>query len=167
MFTDTQVEELVELLLTLNKNTKIYIGCDSYRFMKKEKKYAKFATVCIVHMNGNNGCRVFSHTSIEPDFDLKANRPKMRMLNEAKKICEAYNQLIPFVDEYDVSVHLDINLDEQHGSNCAAKEAAGFVLGMTGLPEEKIIFKPDAWASSHGADGSVHGRTSSTNNYII
>lgn len=163
MFTENQISELVDLLLTLDKNTKIYIGCDSYRFMKSGEKYAKFATVCIVHKNGNNGCRVFSTKSVEPDYDAKANRPKMRMLNETRKICEAYNQLIPYIDEYDVSVHLDINLDSKHGSSCAAREAAGYVLGMTGLPEDKIVFKPDAWASSHGADGSVHGRTSIEN----
>jgi len=162
MFTELQIAELINLLLTLEKNTKIYIGCDSARFMKNDKKYAKFATVCIVHKNGNNGCKVFSYKSEEPDYDAKAHLPKMRMLNETKKVCEAYNQLIPYIDEYDVSVHLDINLDTKHGSSCAAKEAAGFVLGMTGLPVNKIVFKPDAWASSHGADGSVHGKTNIT-----
>jgi predicted RNase H-related nuclease YkuK (DUF458 family) len=46
-------------------------------------------------------------------------------------------------------------MDPKHGSNCAASEAAGYVLGMTGI-EPKL--KPESWAASFGADGVVHGR---------
>jgi predicted RNase H-related nuclease YkuK (DUF458 family) len=73
----------------------------------------------------------------------------MRMMNEVIKVCELYNQLIPFIDEYDIEVHLDINQDPKHGSNCAAQEAAGYVLGVTGLQPK---LKPESWASSFGAD---------------
>jgi predicted RNase H-related nuclease YkuK (DUF458 family) len=80
----------------------------------------------------------------------------MRMMNEVQKVCALYNQLAPFIDEFDVEIHLDINTDPMHGSNCAANEAAGYVLGMTGI-EPKL--KPDSWAASFGADGVAHGRT--------
>jgi predicted RNase H-related nuclease YkuK (DUF458 family) len=155
MFTQKQIEEIVELLTTLDSSTKIYLGCDSVRFRKDNKSYARFATVAIVHMNGNKGCRIFSNISTEADYDLKKNRPKIRMMNEVTKVCELYNQLIPFIDEYDVEIHLDINIDPKHGSNCAANEAAGYVLGMTGI-EPKL--KPESWAASFGADGVAHGR---------
>ena len=79
------------------------------------------------------------------------------MMNEVSKVCALYNQLIPFIDEYEVEIHLDINLNPQHGSNCAATEAAGFVLGVTGI-EPKL--KPESWAASFGADGIAHGRGS-------
>lgn len=149
MFTQKQIEEMVDLLCTVNSNTKIYLGCDSVRFKKNGKQYAKFATVAVVHKNGKNGCRVFRHRSVEPDYDLKSNRPTMRMMNEAQKVCELYTQIAPFIDEFDVSIHLDINTDPKHGSNCAAAQAAGYVLGVTGI-EPKL--KPDSFAASFGAD---------------
>jgi predicted RNase H-related nuclease YkuK (DUF458 family) len=149
MFTQTQIEELVDLLIGLDENTKVYLGCDSVRYIKSERQMARFATVCIVHMNGKNGCRIFSNISHEPDYDMKPSRPKMRMMNEVMKVCELYNQLAPFIDEFDVEIHLDIATDPRQGSNCAANEAAGYVLGMTGV-EPKL--KPESFASSFGAD---------------
>lgn len=149
MFSREQVEELVDLLISLSSDTKIYLGCDSIRYIRDSQQWARYATVAIVHKNGNQGCRIFSNISKERDYDLKKNRPKMRMLNEVRKVCELYNQLAPFIDEFDVEIHLDINLDPKHGSNCAANEAAGYVLGMTGV-EPKL--KPESWAASFGAD---------------
>jgi predicted RNase H-related nuclease YkuK (DUF458 family) len=155
MFTQAQIEELVDLLVTLDSNTKIYLGCDSVRYVKDNRWSARYATVAIVHKNGNNGCRIFSHNSIEPDYDLKKNRPKMRMMNEVMKVCALYTQIAPFIDEFDVEIHLDVNTDPMHGSNCAATEAAGYVLGMTGLHAK---LKPESFAASYGADAVAHGR---------
>jgi len=155
MFTQKQIEDIVDLLVTLDANTKIYLGCDSVRYFRDNNSYARFAAVLIVHKNGNSGCRIFSHVSHERDFDLKKNRPKMRMINEARKVCELYNQVAPFIDEFEVEIHLDVNTDPIHGSNCAATEAAGYVLGMTGI-EPKL--KPHGFAASYGADGVAHGR---------
>jgi predicted RNase H-related nuclease YkuK (DUF458 family) len=157
MLTATQIEDMVELLSTLDNRTKIYLGCDSVRFLtKKGKKKARYAAVCIVHMNGNSGCRIFSNISYEDDYDLKKDRPKMRMLNEVRKVCELYTQVIPFIDEFDIEIHLDINTNPQYGSNCAASEAAGYVLGMTGIQPK---LKPNSWAASFGADGVVNGKS--------
>lgn len=153
MFTEKQITDLVDLLYGLDKNTKVYIGTDSVRFKKDGRWFAKYATVCVVHKNGNNGCQVFKHRSIEPDYDLKKNRPSMRLMNEVMKSCELYNQIAPFIDEFDVAIHVDINLDENHGSNCAAKQAAGYVLGVTGL---EPVFKPNSFAASFGADHFAH-----------
>jgi uncharacterized protein len=158
MFSQKKVEELVDLLITLDKTTRIYFGCDSVRTRRNGRWYANYATVIIVHMNGKNGCRLFSHLSTEPDYDLKKDRPKMRMMTEVQKVCELYTQLIPFIDEFDIEIHLDINTDPKFGSNCAAKEAAGYVLGMTGLDESQIKFKPNAPAASFGADQCAHGK---------
>ena len=158
MFSQEEVEQIVDLLSTLDSSTKIYFGCDSVRTRRNGRWYANFATVFIVHVNGKNGCRLFSHLSTEPDYDLKKDRPKMRMMTEVQKVCELYNQLIPFIDEFDIEIHLDINTDPQFGSNCAAKEAAGYVLGMTGLDESRIKLKPDSFAASFGADAAAHGR---------
>lgn len=158
MFTDEKIEEIMNLLLELNDNTKLYLGCDSVRVFRKGEQMARYATVLIVHMNGNKGCRIFSEISYEKDYDQKPNRPKLRMMNEVMKVCQLYNQLAGIIDGHHVEVHMDINTNPQHGSSCAAKEAAGYVLGMTGLSEKHVKFKPESWASSFGADGVVHGR---------
>ena len=148
MFTQKQIEDLVDLLIEYPES-KIYLGCDSVRFKKDGRWNAKYATVCVVHMDGKRGCKVFSAKSIEPDFDVKKNRPSIRLMNEVQKVCELYIQIAPFVDEFDVEIHLDINVNPLHGSNCVASQAAGYVLGVTGV-EPKL--KPDAFAASFGAD---------------
>jgi predicted RNase H-related nuclease YkuK (DUF458 family) len=152
MFTDNQLEEIVTLLASLTTTTKLYFGCDSVRMVKNGKKFARYATVFIVHKDGNHGCKLFSSTSIEPDYDVRQNRPKMRMMKEVEKVCQLYTQLIPFIDEFDIEIHLDISTDPKHGSSCAATEAAGYVLGMTGLDMDHIKLKPDSFAASFGAD---------------
>ncbi len=154
MFTQKQIEDLVDLLYTLDAETKIYFGCDSVRFRKNGRWYAKYATVCVVHMNGRNGCRVFRNVSIEPDYDLKKNRPSMRLMTEVMKVCELYTQLAPFVDEFDCEIHCDVNTDPMHGSNCVASQALGYVLGVTGI-EPKL--KPEAFAASFAGDHFAHG----------
>lgn len=155
MLNEDQIEELINLLVTLDDNTKIYIGCDSVKYYKGRQPFAKYATVLIIHKNGNNGCKLFSHVSRERDFDEKPNRPKMRMITEARKVCEMYLQVAPLIDNYEIEIHLDINTDPKEGSNCAAQEAAGYVLGMTGIMPK---LKPDGFAASYGADGAAHGR---------
>ena len=159
MFSQKQIEEMVELLYDLDENTKIYLGCDSVRFKKDGRRYAKFATVAVVHMNGKNGCRVFRHKSVEPDYDMKSSRPSMRLMNEVQKVCELYVQLAPFIDSFPIEIHLDVNVDPKHGSNCVAQQAAGYVISMTGI-EPKL--KPDAFSSSFAAD---HYANSYANSY--
>jgi len=153
MFTQEQIEDIVELLATLDPSTKVYLGCDSVRYFKKGRAFGRYATVAIIHMNGKNGCRIFKNISYEPDYDLKKDRPKMRMLNEVAKVCELYTELAPFIDEFDIEIHLDISQDPKNGSNCAASEAAGYVLGMTGMQPK---LKPHSFASSFGADHVVN-----------
>jgi predicted RNase H-related nuclease YkuK (DUF458 family) len=156
MFTRAQEEELVNLLCTLNTETKIYIGTDSVRFKKEGKWFAKFATVCIVHKNGNKGCSMFVSRTIEPDYDLKKNRPSTRLMNEVMKSCEAYVQLAPLIDGFKTELHCDVNLNPMHGSNCVATQAAGYVLGVTGLSEDQVKFKPNSLGASFGADHAAH-----------
>ena len=157
MFTQKQIEDMIDILIECDSNTKVYLGCDSVRYISKDdRQMARFATVAIIHKNGKNGCKIFSYVSHEAIYDMKPARPKMRMMKEVQKVCELYNQIGPFIDDFNVEIHLDINTDPKHGSNCAATEAAGYVLGMTGI-EPKL--KPESWAASFGADGVAHGKT--------
>ncbi|MFA7407688.1 MAG: ribonuclease H-like YkuK family protein [Anaerolineaceae bacterium] len=156
MFTEDQIKDLIDLLYGLDENTKIYMGTDSVRFKKDGRWHAKYASVCVVHMNGANGCRVFTHRSIEPDYDVRKDRPSMRLMNEVMKTCELYVQLAPFIDCYDIELHVDVNTDPIHGSNCVATQAAGYILGVTGVAEDQIKLKPDAFAASFSADHMAH-----------
>lgn len=149
MFDEDKIEELVDLLSELDSRTKLYFGCDSTRFLKNGKWYAKYATVVIVHKNGNRGCKIFSHKSVEPDFDKKVNKPSMRLMNEVFKVTQLYTELYPYIENFDIEIHLDISKDPKNGSNCVATQAAGYVLGVTGI-EAKL--KPESWAASQGAD---------------
>ena len=154
LFTDKQEQEIFELLLTLDSNTRVYLGCDSVRVKRKGKSYAKYATVCIVHKNSSSGCKIFHNISYEPDYDVKKNRPKMRMMHEVMKTCQLGIQLLPLIDGFVVEIHLDISTNPMNGSNCAAKEAAGYVIGMLGI-EPKL--KPESFAASFGADAIANG----------
>ena len=149
MFQETQINDLVNLLTTLNNNTKIYFGCDSIRKIVNDVWYARYATCVIVHKNGNNGCRIFSQESTEPDYDVRMNRPSMRLMNETMKVCEAYTQLIPWIDGFDVEIHLDINPDKAHGSSVVVQQPIGYIKGLCNIIP---MTKPKAFAASCAAD---------------
>lgn len=151
MFDDKQVEELVELLSGLSTTTKLYFGCDSQKRKGADGKwYAHYATVLVVHKDGRKGCRIFSVQDKELDYDKKKNRPSNRLMGEVYRVVSLYSQLEPLISGYDVEIHLDISTDLKYGSSCVAQQAAGYVLGATGV-EPKL--KPESWASSFGADG--------------
>ena len=59
------------------------------------------------------------------------------------------NALIENGLDFPIEVHLDIASEEQYGSNCAAKAAAGYILGVCGVAP---VLKPSAWAASTAAD---------------
>ena len=160
MFTDKQVEDIVDLLSTLDESTKLYFGCDSIAYKKsrdangKPVWFGKFATVLIVHMNGNKGCRIYRHIDHEQVYDTKKNRPADRLMKEVYRTSALYNQLVGLVDGFEIEIHLDINPDIKHGSSCVATQAAGFILGTTQIMPK---MKPDAFAASFGADGVGRG----------
>ena len=161
MFTEKQIEIIIDFLCTVDNETKIYFGCDSLAYKKtidsKTKKHiwwGKFATVMIVHVNGNNGCRIFRHIDHDRVYDSKKNRPQDRLMKEVYRVTALYNQMIPFIDQFKTEIHVDISTDEMHGSSCVATQAAGYILGMTGS-EPKL--KPHAFAASFGADGIGRG----------
>jgi len=79
----------------------------------------------------------------------------IRMMQEAYRSVEVYQQLEEELLDYEVEVHLDINDDPRHGSNCARASAVGYVTGVTGLP---VRTKPFAWAATHVADHGVRGK---------
>lgn len=144
------LDEVREFIDKQSPETKIYIGCDSYRFKDTHGKwFARYTTVVVVHINGKNGCRVFGTIDTEQDYDAKKNRPYMRMMNEVYRSVDMYKSLYDVIGDRDIALHIDINPDEKHGSNVAYQSAMGYVKAMTGI---EPVPKPDAHASSFAAD---------------
>lgn len=148
-----------DFIANTSNDTRIYLGCDSIRYKRLDKDtgklvwYARYATAVVIHYDGKHGAKVFGATSTERDFDSKAHRPNLRMMNEAYKLSSLYSELEDIIGEREVELHLDINVNPMHGSNCAMKEALGYIRGMHNLEPK---FKPQAWAASCCADWLLH-----------
>lgn len=149
------VEKIKIYLTQTSPESKVYIGCDSKRRRTDQDEwYAAYHTAVVIHINNANGCKVFCDSETMRDYDQRKDRPAMRMMNEAYKAVEAYQQLEEELLEFDVEVHLDVNADPIHGSNCALSMTRGYVAGVTGLP---VKVKPEAFAASYAADHGVRG----------
>lgn len=147
------IEELKQFIADQSPESKIYIGCDSFRRKKDGVWYAHYTTVVVVHMDSRHGCRVFGDISSERDYDRKKNRPAMRLMNEVYRTVALFEQLLEVIGERYVELHLDINPNKMHGSSCVVDQAIGYVKGVAGFAPK---VKPDGWAATHCAD---HYRT--------
>ena len=143
------LEEVKRFIESQTPETKIYIGCDSERIKVNNKWFADYILVIVVHINGNNGCKLFGEVQRERDWDQKASRPNTRLMTEVYKVSELYLKLAEVLEDRHVEVHLDINPDEQHGSSCVISQAVGYIKGVCNV----IPFvKPEAFAASYAAD---------------
>jgi len=143
------IDEVREFIMAQSPDTKVYIGGDSERFMIGKDWYADYIMVVVVHINGNNGCKIFGEVVRERDWDQKRDKPRMRLMNEVYKIAELYLKLHDVLEDREVEVHLDINPNEQHGSSCVINEATGYIKGMCNVVP---MVKPKAFAASYAAD---------------
>jgi predicted RNase H-related nuclease YkuK (DUF458 family) len=143
------IEQARAYIEAQSPETKIYIGGDSERFKIDGQWYADYIMVIVVHINGNNGCKIFGEIQRERDYEFKKDRPRMRLMNEVYKIAELYLKLQDVLEDRKVEVHLDINPDEMHGSSCVINEAIGYIKGMCNVVP---LVKPNAFAASYAAD---------------
>ena len=134
--------------------TKIYLGCDSERFRMGEVWFADYTTAIVVHINGNNGCKLFGQVDRERDYDQKVDRPRFRLMNEVYKASEMYLKLADVLEGRHVEVHLDINPEQVHGSSCVVQEAIGYIRGTCNVIP---LVKPRAFAASYAADRIANG----------
>ena len=147
------IEEVKSFIQSQSPETKIYIGGDSERFIMNDVWYADYTLAIVVHINGNNGCKLFGEVHRERDYDQKIDRPRMRLMNEVYKIADLYLKLHDVLEGREVEVHLDINPNEIHGSSCVIQEATGYIRGMCNVIP---MVKPDAFAASYAADRLKH-----------
>jgi predicted RNase H-related nuclease YkuK (DUF458 family) len=143
------IEQARAFIEAQTPETKIYIGGDSERFKIDGQWYADYIMVIVVHINGNNGCKIFGEIQRERDYEFKKDRPRMRLMNEVYKIAELYLKLQDVLEDRKVEVHLDINPNEMHGSSCVINEAIGYIKRMCNVVP---LVKPNAFAASYAAD---------------
>lgn len=160
MLRTTVLEEIKAYLGEVSEESRVYIGCDSSRHKNRNGDWmANYTTAIVVHNIDENGighgCRVFCDSHILQDYDQRHDRPAMRMMQEAYHAVEAYQQLEDELIMREVEVHLDVNADPKHGSNCAMSMTMGYVRGVTG---RDVMIKPDAFAASYAADHAVRGK---------
>lgn len=145
------LSEIESFLKTCGPNTKLYLGADSERFRIDGKWHADYALVLVCHIDGCRGCRIFGEVQRELDYDAKASKPSMRLMNEVYKIAEFYERLSPIITEsgFDVQIHLDLNPDEKHASSIVIQQAIGYIKGTCNIVP---LQKPEAFAASYCAD---------------
>jgi predicted RNase H-related nuclease YkuK (DUF458 family) len=130
-------------------STKIYIGADSARYKVGNKWYADYTLAVVVHIDGCHGCKIFGEVQTEVDYDHKASRPSMRLMNEVYKVAELYQKLVDVIGDREVQIHLDINPDERHNSSIVIQQAVGYIRGVCNVIP---MVKPRAFAASYAAD---------------
>lgn len=137
------------LIENCSDNTKIYLGVDSERFRDKGKWVADYILCVVIHVNGNNGCKIFGEVHREEVFDKNPGKPSMRLMTEAYKLCELYMGLKDLLSGFHVELHLDLNPDEMHGSSCVVNQAIGYIKGVCEMTPK---VKPEAFCASCAAD---------------
>lgn len=142
-------EELKEYLKNCGPETKIYLGCDSERFRIKGEWHADYMLCIVVHVNGNNGAKIFGEVHRERIWDKNPKKPGMRLMNEVVKVANLFLEFSDVLEDYEVEVHIDVNRSKSHASNTIMQEALGYIRGVCML-EPKL--KPEAWCASTAAD---------------
>lgn len=141
-----QVKEFIE---AQSSTTKIYLGADSERMKRNGKWYADYTLAIVVHIDGCHGCKIFGEVQTELDYDYKANKPSMRLMNEVYKVAELYQKLVDAIGDKEVEIHLDINPDLKHNSSIVIQQAVGYIKGVCNVVP---MVKPNAFAASYAAD---------------
>ena len=143
------IEEVKTFIDAQGPDTKIYIGADSERYKKGKQWYADYTLAIVIHINGRHGCKIFGEVQTEIDYDAKASRPSMRLMNEVYKVAELYQKIVDVIGEKEVQIHLDINPDEAHNSSIVIQQAVGYIKGTCNVVP---MVKPKAFAASYAAD---------------
>ena len=148
------VDQIKQFVDACGTGTKVYLGADSIRYREKGIWYAEYTVAVVIHINGNNGCKIFGEITRERDYDHKLNKPAMRLMNEVYRVSEMFQRLAPVMGDFPVEVHLDINHNEEHGSSCVISQAIGYIRGTCNVIP---LVKPRAFAASYAADRIANG----------
>jgi len=143
------IQEVSDFIKQQGPGTKVYLGADSERYKLNKDWWAEYTVAVVIHINGNSGCKIFGEITRERDYDQKASKPSMRLMNEVYRVSDMFQRLASVLEDHEVEVHLDINPNEMHGSSCVVQQAIGYIRGTCNVIP---MVKPDAFAASYAAD---------------
>ncbi len=146
---ELNISEVRTFIQAQSKETEIYIGADSYRFIVGNDWYADYTMVVVVHIDGKHGCKLFGETVRERDYDTKGDKPQLRLMNEVYKVADLYLRLADIFDNRKVEIHLDLNPDPMYMSQVVVQQAIGYIRGVCNVSPR---VKPHAFAASCAAD---------------
>lgn len=141
-------DEAIKAIKESSETSTVYVGCDSIRFKRDGKWWARYSTVIVLHINSKNGGMLFHDSKIIPDY----GNLRQRLMTEVSYAIEVATKIIDVIGDRHLSIHLDLNASPLHKSNIVVKEALGYVWGTLGIEAE---IKPNAWAASYAADHAV------------
>lgn len=138
-------DEIREEIKSSPDDSTIYIGADSKVFSENGVQMVAYVTVIILHYGSSKGAKIFkSHRT-----DRHYGQLRLRLMAEVTDAIMAATQIVDYIDDRGLEIHLDINRSELYASSVLVKEATGYVLGTLGI-EPKL--KPDSFAASSVAD---------------
>jgi len=143
------IDEVKEYIRQSSPETKIYLGADSERVSVGDKWYADYTLAIVVHIDGKHGCKIFGDVHRERDYDQKADKPSMRLMQEVYKVSDLFHELADVLQDRHVEVHLDINPQERYKSSVVVQQAVGYIKGTCNIDAH---VKPQAFAASYAAD---------------
>ena len=146
---ELNIEEVKSFIERQSPQTKIYIGADSERYRKEGVWYADYTLAVVIHIDGCHGCKIFGEVQTEIDYDFKASKPSLRLMNEVYKVAELYRKIADVIEDREVEIHLDINPDEHYNSSVVIQQAVGYIKGVCNV---EPMVKPNAFAASYAAD---------------
>ena len=147
----TWIDQAKKAIVSSTETSSVYVGCDSIRFKKNGKWFAKYSTVIVVHKDSRHGCQIFYGAETLPDY----GNLKQRLLTEVQYAITVATDIIDVIGKRHLEIHLDLNPNPKHKSNVAVKEALGWVRGSLGIDAH---VKPESWAATHCADHTVRGK---------
>lgn len=142
------IDQIKQYIDQTSPETRVYIGVDSERVMVNCVPYAVYTTAVVVHIDGNNGCKLFGGVDRERDYG-PPDKPSNRLMNEAYKVSDLYLKLAEVIQDREIQVHLDLNPNDQHLSSAVIAQAVGYVRGVCNVIPK---VKPVAFAATTAAD---------------
>ncbi len=143
------IDEVKAFIINCSPETKIYLGADSERVNVNGTWFADYTLAVVIHIDGKHGCKIFGDVQRERDWDQKANKPSLRLMQEVYKISDLFHELSDVLQDRHVEVHLDINPDERYKSSQVVSQAIGYIKGTCNVD---AFVKPRAFAASYAAD---------------
>ena len=140
---DLRVTILSDIEKNKDEELSFYVGCDS----QNHKGYTVFIKAITMIKKGHGGLCYYSRDRVHG----KRKQMRDRLWDETLRTIEIAKMvdgiLIPAGHMIE-AVHLDLNPDDKHLSNCVVAECLGYIraMGYSG------VLKPDSWVASKLAD---------------